>query len=85
MEIENLKELLEDEIYTLMELDKVEKNGSISNNDSKVEGIIDRSIHLKTSSSTKLSFMKDSTENYNFTELLAQNKVVLIKMTIRSI
>ena len=77
---DSLKELLEDEIYTLMELDKVEKNGSISNNDSKVEGIIDRSIHLKTSSSTKLSFMKDSTENYNFTELLAQNKVVLIKI-----
>lgn len=77
---DSLKELLEDEIYTLMELDKVEKNGSISNNDSKVEGIIDRSIHLKTSSSTKLSFMKDSTENYNFTELLARNKVVLIKI-----
>lgn len=78
--LDSLKELLEDEIYTLMELDKVEKNGSISNNDSKVEGIIDRSIHLKTSSSTKLSFMKDSTENYNFTELLAQNKVILIKI-----
>lgn len=77
---DSLKELLEDEIYTLMELDKTEKNGSISNNDSKVEGIIDRSIHLKTSSSTKLSFMKDSTENYNFTELLAQNKVILIKI-----
>lgn len=77
---DSLKELLEDEIYTLMELDKVEKNGSISNNDSKVEGIIDRSIHLKTSSSTKLSFMKDSTENLNFVDLLAQNKVVLIKI-----
>ena len=77
---DSLKELLEDEIYTLMELDKVEKNGSISNNDSKVEGIIDRSIHLKTSSHTKLSFMKDSDNNYDFTELLAQNKVILIKI-----
>ena len=77
---DSLKSILEDEIYTLKELDKEEKSGKISNNDNKVEGIIDRSIHLKTSSSTKLSFMKDSTENYNFTELLAQNKVVLIKI-----
>lgn len=77
---DNLKVMLEDEIYTLEELDKEEKSGKISNNDSKVEGIIDRSIHLKTSSSTKLSFMKDSTENLNFVDLLAQNKVVLIKI-----
>ena len=77
---EELKEMLEDEIYTLMELDKVEKNGSISNNDSKVEGIIDRSIHLKTSSSTKLSFMKSSENNLNFVDLLSQNKVILIKI-----
>lgn len=77
---ESLKKLLEDEIYTLMELDKVEKNGGISNNDSKVEGIIDRSIHLKTSSHTKLSFMKDSTDNYDFTELLAQNKILVLKI-----
>jgi hypothetical protein len=77
---DNLKELLEDEINALSELDKEEKSGKISNNDSKVEGIIDRSIHLKTSSHTKLSFMKDSTNNYDFTELLAQNKVILIKI-----
>ena len=77
---DSLKELLEDEIYTLMELDKVEKNGSISNNDSKVEGIIDRSIHLKTSSHTKLSFMKSSENNLNFVDLLTQNKVILIKV-----
>lgn len=77
---DKLKQLLEDEIYTLSELDKEEKSGKISNNDSRVEGIIDRSIHLKTSSHTKLSFMKDSTDNYDFTELLAQNKVLLIKI-----
>ena len=77
---ENLSNLLEDEICTLKELDKEEKSGKISNNDNKVEGIIDRSIHLKTSSSTKLSFMKDSTENLNFVDLLSQNKVVLIKI-----
>lgn len=77
---DNLKSLLEDEIYTLKELDKVEKNGSISNNDSKVEGILDRTIHLKTSSHTKLSFMKSSEDNLNFVELLAQNKVILIKI-----
>ena len=50
---------MEDEIYKLSELDKVEKNGSISNNDSKIAGIIDKSIRLTTSSHTKLSFMKD--------------------------
>ena len=75
-----LKELLEDEIYTLKELDKVEKNGNISNNDSKVEGIIDRTIHLKTSSHTKLSFMKSNENNLNFVDLLSQNKVILIKI-----
>ena len=77
---DSLKELLEDEIYTLKELDKVEKNGNISNNDSKVEGIIDRTIHLKTSSHTKLSFMKSNENNLNFVDLLAQNKVILIKI-----
>ena len=64
----------------MQELDKIEKNGSISNNDSKVEGIIDRSIHLKTSSHTKLSFMKSSENNLNFVDLLTQNKVILIKV-----
>ena len=77
---DTLKELLEDEIYTLKELDKVEKNGNISNNDSKVEGIIDRTIHLKTSSHTKLSFMKSNENNLNFADLLSQNKVILIKI-----
>ena len=77
---DELKELSEDEIYTLYELDKIEKNGSISNNDSKIEGIIDRSIHLKTSSHTKLAFMKSSNENLNFVDLLEQNKVILIKI-----
>ena len=76
----SLKSILEDEIYTLKELDKEEKSGKISNNDNKVEGIIDRSIHLKTSSHTKLSFIKDSTENLNLVDLLSQNKVILIKI-----
>lgn len=77
---DTLSELLEDEIYTLKELDKAEKNGSISNNDNKVEGIIDRAIHLKTSSHTKLAFMKSSENNLNFVDLLSQNKVILIKI-----
>lgn len=77
---DSLNELLEDEIITLKELDKVDKNGSVSNNDSKIEGIIDRSIHLKTSSHTKLAFMKSSKENLSFVELLEQNKVILIKI-----
>ncbi|EQK47142.1 AAA-like domain protein [[Clostridium] bifermentans ATCC 19299] len=77
---EGMHELLEDEVATLKELDKKEKDGSISNNDNKIEGIIDRSIHLKTSSHTKLAFMKSSKENLNFVELLEQNKVILIKI-----
>lgn len=76
----SLRALLEDEVYTLQELDKEEKSGKISNNDSKVEGIIDRSIHLKTSSHTKLAFMKSSENNLNFVDLLSQNKVILIKI-----
>lgn len=77
---EEMHELLEDEVCTLKELDKKEKDGSISNNDNKIEGIIDRSIHLKTSSHTKLAFMKSSKDNLNFVELLEQNKVILIKI-----
>lgn len=77
---DSLRELLEDEIYTLSELNKEEKSGKISNVDSKIEGIIDRSIHLKTSSHTKLAFMKSSENNLNFVELLQQNKVILIKI-----
>lgn len=77
---DSLKELLEDEITTLNELDKVEKSGNVTNNDTKVEGIIDRSIHLKTSAHTKLAFMKSSAENLNFVDLLADNKVILIKI-----
>lgn len=77
---DSLKTKLEDEIYTLGELDSKDKSGKVSNSDNKVEGIVDRVIHLKTSSSTKLSFMKDSTENLNFVDLLAQNKVILIKI-----
>ena len=76
----SLKVLLEDEIYTLNELNKKEQSGKISNNDSKIEGIIDRSIHLKTSSHTKLAFIKSSEDNLNFVDLLNQNKVVLIKI-----
>jgi hypothetical protein len=75
-----MNELLEDEVATLKELDKKEKDGTISNNDNKVEGIIDRSIHLKTSSHTKLAFMKSSKDNLDFVELLEQNKVILIKI-----
>lgn len=77
---ESLSQLLEEEIFTLKELDKVEKNGTISNNDSRCEGIIDRAIHLKTSSHTKLAFIKSSKDNLNFVDLLEQNKVILIKV-----
>lgn len=77
----DLKVLLEDEIYNLSRLDgKVDSKGNVSNNDSKVDGIIDRTIQLQLSEHTKLSFTRNSKNNYDFVELLAQNKVILIEV-----
>lgn len=77
----DLKQLLEDEIYNLGKLDgKADAKGNISNNDGKIDGIIDRTIQLQLSSHTKLSFTRNSKNNYDFVELLAQNKVILIEI-----
>lgn len=73
--------LLETDIEELRELDKLDSEGNIIGNaDNKVEGILDRTIHLKTSAFTKLAFSKSSIDNLDFKELMKENKVVLIKV-----
>ena len=73
--------LLESDIEELRELDKLDSEGNIIGNaDNKVEGILDRTIHLKTSAFTKLAFAKGSVNNLDFKELIRDNKVVLIKV-----
>ena len=71
--------LLQDEINNLKELDKENKNGTIENYDSKIDGIIDRISILQTNLYTKLAFNKSADKNINFVEALSKNKVILIK------
>ena len=71
--------LLQDEISNLKELDKENKNGTIENYDSKIDGIIDRTSILQTNLYTKLAFNKSADKNINFVEALSKNKVILIK------
>lgn len=71
--------LLQDEINNLKELDKENKNGTIENYDSKIDGIIDRVSILQTNLYTKLAFNKSADKNINFVEALSKNKVILIK------
>ena len=60
--------LLQDEISNLKELDKENKNGTIENYDSKIDGIIDRISILQTNLYTKLAFNKSADNNINFVE-----------------
>lgn len=76
---EGQKNLLEDEINDLSELDKENKDGEVENYDSKIDGIIDRVSLLKTNLYTKLAFNKSAEENINFVKALDENKVILIK------
>ena len=71
--------LLQDEINNLKELDKENKNETIENYDSKIDGIIDRVSILQTNLYTKLAFNKSADKNINFVEALNKNKVILIK------
>ena len=77
--IESQLFLLQDEINNLKELDKENKNGTIENYDSKIDGIIDRVSILQTNLYTKLAFNKSADKNINFVEALNKNKVILIK------
>lgn len=76
---ENEKKLLSDEIKDLCDLDKVNKNGTIENYDSKIDGIIDRISMLKTNLYTKLAYNTQGNNNIDFVKALDQNKVIIIK------
>ncbi|MBS5858137.1 MAG: hypothetical protein KIC60_06605 [Clostridium sp.] len=71
--------LLSDEIKDLCDLDKVNKNGTIENYDSKIDGIIDRISMLKTNLYTKLAYNTQGNNNIYFVKALDQNKVIIIK------
>ncbi|MDU6533816.1 MAG: hypothetical protein E6517_00030 [Intestinibacter bartlettii] len=76
---ENEKKLLSDEIKDLCDLNKVNKNGTIENYDSKIDGIIDRISMLKTNLYTKLAYNTQGNNNIDFVKALDQNKVIIIK------
>lgn len=73
------KKLLSDEIKDLCDLDKVNKNGTTENYDSKIDGIIDRISMLKTNLYTKLAYNTQGNNNIDFVKALDQNKVIIIK------
>lgn len=78
---DELKSLLEDEIKTLHELTKKSSSGTLINEDNLIKDILDRVVSLtSTSAHTKFAYKKDSSQNYNFKNLLSENKVVLIKI-----
>ena len=76
---ESEKKLLSDEIKDLCDLNKVNKNGTIENYDSKIDGIIDRISMLKTNLYTKLAYNTPGNNNIDFVKALDQNKVIIIK------
>ena len=76
---ESEKKLLSDEIKDLCDLNKVNKNGTIENYDSKIDGIIDRISMLKTNLYTKLAYNTQGNNNIDFVKALDQNKVIIIK------
>lgn len=78
---DELKTLLEDEVSALNELTKVSSNGTVSNDDTAIRGILDRATSLMSSSAhTKFAYKKDCSTNYDFKQLMKENKVVVIKM-----
>ena len=76
--------LLGEEIEDLEDLTKEEKSGKLGNCDSKIDGILDRIAWLKTNLYTKLAFNQSAENNYDFIDLLAKNKVILIKIPEKS-
>lgn len=78
--------LLQDEIDDLRDLDKTDTKGKvIGNQDSKIDGILDRVSKLKSSSIyTKLSFINSSENNINFIDAINDGKVILIKIPARN-
>ena len=76
---EDDKSLLSDEIKDLYDLDKINKNGTVENYDSKIDGIIDRISVLKTNLYTKLAYNTPGNSNIDFVKALDENKVIIIK------
>lgn len=81
-----LKEELEEEIRTLQELDEWSKatrdtpSIKIGTRESKIEGILDRITLLKKEFHMKKMFNKSPINNLNFSKVLEEGKVVLIRM-----
>lgn len=77
---EELRSLLADEVEALESLSKTEKDGSISNRDIKIEGILDRINLLREDFKLKYMFNKDCKDNVNLVDLMESGKTVLIRM-----
>ena len=77
---EELKCLLTDEVEALESLNKVEKDGTLSNRDIKIEGILDRINLLREDFKLKYMFNKDCKDNINLVDLMEQGKTILIRM-----
>lgn len=81
-----LKEELEEEIRTLQELDEWSKatrdtpSIKIGTRESKIEGILDRITLLKKEFHMKNMFNKSPINNLNFSKVLEEGKVILIRM-----
>lgn len=81
------RELLEDEIRYMEELDEWSKPTKadpvpqiIGTLDSKIDGILDRISLLKEDFKLKYMFNKNSKDNINFAEELEKGKIIIIKM-----
>ena len=73
------KELLENRIKNLRELDKKEKN-KISNYDTKIDGILDRLALLEISLESEIALSKTSETNIDLCDAIQQNKIILIEI-----
>jgi hypothetical protein len=77
-----LKQLLEDDIQNLEELDEYDKKGEtiIGTKDSKIEFIMDRVGLLKEDIKLKSMFNKSSETNIDFVKAMNEGKIILIKI-----
>lgn len=73
------KELLENRIKNIRELDKKEKN-KISNYDIKIDGILDRLALLEISLESEIALSKTNETNINLCDAIQQNKIILIEI-----
>ena len=73
------KELLENRIKNIRELDKKEKN-KISNYDTKIDGILDRLALLEISLESEIALSKTSETNIDLCNAIQQNKIILIEI-----